>query len=158
MKKNVTNADGITFTVKDNSGEVISELESKLPTALEACGLLAERFAKQICTESHIVDTGLLRNSITYAIAGKAPAITSYKADKPNKNGEIVEGQYKGKAPTNGGKSAVFIGSNVEYAIPVEFGHALPSGAHVAPRPFLKPAIENHIDEYKAVLKKYLGK
>lgn len=120
MKKNVTNADCITFTVKDNSGEVISELESKLPTALEACGLLAERYAKQLCP----VDTGNLRNSITH---------------QQKDNDE-------------------YIGTDVFYGKYVELSHILPSGAHTAPQPFLKPAIENHVDEYKAIVKKYLSK
>ena len=44
------------------------------------------------------------------------------------------------------------IGTNVEYAPYVELGHHTSSGSLVAPRPFLRPAAENHGDEYKAII------
>lgn len=46
----------------DLSDDVLAELDSRIPVALEACGLEAERLAKQLCP----VDTGRLRNSITH--------------------------------------------------------------------------------------------
>lgn len=45
------------------------------------------------------------------------------------------------------------VGTNVEYAPYVELGHVTPSGNPVAPRPFLRPAAENHTSEYKAIIK-----
>lgn len=50
------------------------------------------------------------------------------------------------------------IGTNVEYAAPVEMGHILPNGKFVQPKPFLRPAAENHASEYEAIAKKILGK
>lgn len=47
----------------------------------------------------------------------------------------------------------VIIGTNVEYAPWVELGTHLPPRA---PRPYLRPAIENHIPEYKEVLENVL--
>jgi len=46
------------------------------------------------------------------------------------------------------GKSSVYIGTNVEYAIYVHEGHKTPSGGHVAPRRFLRDAAVNHTEEY----------
>lgn len=109
------------INITDNSGEILKELQDKIPTVLEAWGLQGERNAKKLCP----VDTGRLRNSITHAPV-------------PNENAEAI-------------------GTNVSYAEPVETGHILPNGGYVAPKPFLKPAVEDHIDEYKAIAKHYLS-
>jgi len=50
------------------------------------------------------------------------------------------------------------IGTNVEYAPYVELGHRKPNGGHVAPKPYLRPAAENHSEEYKAILKSVMSK
>ena len=44
------------------------------------------------------------------------------------------------------------IGTNVEYAPPVELGHRTRSGSTVAAKPFLRPAAENHTDEYRMII------
>lgn len=44
------------------------------------------------------------------------------------------------------------IGTNVEYAPYVELGHHTSSGSKVAAKPFLRPAVENHSEEYKAII------
>lgn len=46
----------------------------------------------------------------------------------------------------------VVIGSNVEYAPYVELGTV-----KMSPRPYLRPAIENHIPEYQSVLQAVLS-
>jgi hypothetical protein len=46
----------------------------------------------------------------------------------------------------------VFIGSNVEYASPVEFGHHSYAGAHM-----LQQAMENHLEEYKQIAEDVLS-
>lgn len=48
-------------------------------------------------------------------------------------------------------EKAVYIGTNVEYAPFVELGTY-----KQRPQPYLKPAIENHIDEYKHILESEL--
>jgi HK97 gp10 family phage protein len=65
-----------------------------------------------------------------------------------------------GKAPVDTGRlknslthevamdeKAVYVGTNVEYAPYVEFGTY-----KQRPQPYLKPAIQNHMDEYKNIL------
>lgn len=49
--------------IEDNSKKFLKELDDRIPTALEECGLAAEGYAKRLCP----VDTGLLRNSISHA-------------------------------------------------------------------------------------------
>lgn len=53
-------------------------------------------------------------------------------------------------------EKAVYVGSNVEYAPFVEYGHRTRSGKTVEGKPFLKPAIESHLDEYKHILESEL--
>jgi hypothetical protein len=53
-------------------------------------------------------------------------------------------------------EKAVYVGTNVEYAPFVEYGHRTRSGKTVEGKPFLKPAIESHLDEYKHVLESEL--
>ena len=53
-------------------------------------------------------------------------------------------------------KDTAYIGTNVEYAAYVEYGHSLPSGGQVPPKPYLQPAAEDHAEEYKQIFKQYM--
>ena len=46
------------------------------------------------------------------------------------------------------GQKTVYIGSDVSYAPDVELGHRTPHG-HTAPKPYLRPALEDHLNAYK---------
>ena len=123
--------------------EVLDELDSKVEIALEMVGLEAEKYAKMKCP----VDTGLLRNSITHALDGESTAISEY-TDNLGKQ----SGSYDGEAPKGAGnKRVVYIGTNVEYAQDVEYGTSKQKA-----QPYLKPAVTNHIDEYKKIVKSTL--
>lgn len=125
------------FTVAvDNTAKVGKELEKAIERALEIIGGKAETYAKKNCP----VDTGLLRNSITHAIGGSGPAITTYHANTGNGSGS-----YTGTAGKQG-DNTVYIGSNVSYAEWNELHHKTKSG-------FLRKAMENHLDEYRNVIK-----
>jgi phage gpG-like protein len=50
------------------------------------------------------------------------------------------------------------IGTNVVYAPYVELGHHSPSGSFVAPKEFLKPAVEGHASEYRTIIQNELSK
>ena len=54
-------------------------------------------------------------------------------------------------------KNTELIGTNVEYAPYVELGHHTSSGKFVAPKPYLRPAAENHGEEYQKVIKACLA-
>lgn len=67
------------------------------------------------------VDTGRLRNSVTTAIEPDDDSVSMY------------------------------VGSNVEYAPPVELGTK-----RMAAQPFLKPAIADHVDAYARIIQSEL--
>ena len=130
----------------ENHADKIAQMEKlAIQKTLTEIGMQAERHAKQNCRDMDAVDTGLLRNSITFALDGREANIGQYKADKGSGSGS-----YSGTAPKeHGDNAAVYIGSNVEYAPYVELGTS-----RMSPRPYLKNAVENYKDEYKAIIEK----
>lgn len=128
----------------DNSGKVLSAFQDKVKMILAQIGETCEGYAKEDCP----VDTGLLRNSITYAVYGEGTAITGYSADR-TKPGESAprSGHYSGRAPDDG-EPCVFIGSNVEYAKKQEYGDY---EHRVGKKHFLRDAATTHNDEYKKI-------
>lgn len=121
------------LSVTSHRYTVESDVTKAIHRALEICGGKAETYAKKLCP----VDTGNLRNSITH-----------------QRQGDDTE----------------LIGTSVEYAPYVEFGHHQTPGryvpaigkrlvaSYVPGKPYLAPALENHISEYKEVFEKELEK
>ena len=96
------------------------------------------------------VDTGLLRNSITFALGGDPPAITDYQSDTKDSNGELTTGHYDGEAPEDDdGEVTVYVGTNVQYAPYQELGTE-----KMDARPFLRPAFEDFRDEIRQIIEK----
>ena len=131
----MANSSNLNFTIAvDNTDKVGQELVDACRKALEICGGKVETYAKMYCPAR----TSNLKNSITH---------------KVESNGRAVD-----------------VGSNVEYAPYVELGHIQEVGryvpaigkrlknAYVKPRPFLRPAIENHLTEYKSIIESELKK
>lgn len=142
-------ADGISLRITDNSDEVLDELESAAKRALMVCGQKAQDNAVTIITRNGNVDTGLLRNSIAFAIGGKAANPSSYSASDGS-----ASGKYSGSAPSDSdGKYTVYLGTNVEYAQNIECGTSL----HPNGWPFIVPAIKDYADKYKRIFKEELG-
>ena len=130
----------VTVSVDKNG---MTKIREALKRGLKMVGMQAESYAKDLCP----VKTGNLRNSITYAIGGETSS-----------NGEVT-------APEDAeGQMTLYVGSNVEYAPYVELGHYQQPGryvpaigkrlvaSYVAAKPFLRPAIENHAEEYNRIL------
>ena len=139
-------------TVTDNSRKYLSALQFATLRGLETIGLTAEKHAKKKLTREVYTGnkpyklTGRLRNSITFAISGEHANIQSYSGD----HGE-PGGTYSGRAPKDK-NMAVYIGTNVEYAIGIEIGtHRKAGGVH-----FLQDAAQNHSEEYKQFMKQSL--
>lgn len=133
-----------SFTIKDYSADILRELAKAVETGMLSIGEKANGHAVKTVP----VDTGLLKNSITYGLDGGETHITSYRADPDKGDGR---GSYSGtfeKAPE--GQRVLYLGSNVHYAEAVETldRHHKVGGAH-----FLKNAMANHTDEYKNTLK-----
>lgn len=114
--------------------EVLEACDDALERALVAIGMTAEDYAKRGCP----VDTGRLRNSITYAMS-KHYGTYSYK-DSEGKEYTDTAGQTE--------KNAVYIGTNVEYAPFQELGTVNGVPAHH----FLKNAAANHTQKYKKLI------
>ena len=110
------------FEIEDHSSECIEALRQKVPVILEDIGLNIEGEAKDALEMEPIrIDTGLLRNSITHAVSGKAPAQKTYQSNSTHrisgKPANIKTGSYSGNAPEDDEQHlAVYIGTNVEYA------------------------------------------
>ena len=136
-----------SFIFTSHKEEVLDALKDKIADALDDIGATAEGHAK----DGAPVDTGLLRNSITHAVSGQAPAISVARGNTGNK---IV--LYGGKAPAGTVEDmAVYVGTNVVYARrqeTVAMRHTT-GGAH-----FIKNAIADHGKEYKKQLKAALEK
>ena len=118
--------------------EVIEAKNEAIARALETIGLVAERYAK----EKAPVDTGRLRNSISHQVDDET----------------------------------VYVGTNVEYAPYLEFGTGkfAESGGRptpwsyqdskgdwhttngMKPQPYLRPAIDDHMSEYKQIVQNEL--
>jgi len=129
----------INVEIKSNRVEFEKALEAVARKVLEQWGIEGSNAAADLAP----YDTGLLKNSITYAIAGEAPAKTAYKADDGN-----ASGSYSGQAQADhGGARHVYIGSNVEYAPYQELGTA-----KMRAQPFLGPAIEQNKAHFREIL------
>ena len=132
----------MSYTYKDNTDEVLSALEKAKIRGLTAIGMTAEGHAKKKITQAKAVDTGRLRNSITFAVSGESANISSYSGDHGEEGGT-----YSGTAP-NDKEKAVYIGTGVKYAAGIETGsHRKAGGVH-----FLQDAAANHSDEYKNLM------
>ena len=129
-------ANGIfaSIDMTDHTKEILEAMRQQVANGLEAIGGEMERHAKEGCP----VDTGRLRNSITFATATvQSDANTSGGADaKPE--------DYAMKA--NPGQYEVVVGTNVEYAAENEYYHR-------DKKHFLKNAAANHSTDYKNILK-----
>lgn len=149
-------ANGVSIHIKtDNSPQAKKEMEGKIRKALTAVGIQAASAAREEIQKSpKRIDTGLLRNSITYAMDGEGAATSSYKADKASKySGKRPEpGTYTGKAEKETeGKAAVYVGSNVNYAVYVHEGTD-----RMAANRFIKNAVENNASELIEIIKTQL--
>lgn len=130
--------------VTDNAPTVLAALDAAKPKILKMIGVKAEKYAKALCPVGTPESTGIrgykggtLRNSITHQV-----------------NGDVLE-----------------VGTNVEYAPYVELGtgpnfspppdweqFSSTKGTgvgkgYVTSRPYLRPAIENHKQEYEDLMK-----
>ena len=133
---------------RDNTEEVLKALDAAIRRGNQAIGLAAEGHAKKKITAEGAVDTGRLRNSITYALAGEETHVKQYRGYKKGQ-GEQKRGvySYEGVAPGEKG-DGVYIGTNVEYAPGIELGTHRKAGAvH-----FLQDAATGHTAEYKRLM------
>lgn len=140
----------ISIRVEDHTSDVLDACTAQIELALQAIGSEAAGYSEKLCP----VDTGNLRNSITWA------------TEKTSGGGESTP-------LANPEVGTVYIGSNVKYAPYVEFGTGkfASNGQgrqtpwafqdskgewHIThgmkPHHFLRDAMANHGDHYQAIL------
>lgn len=135
----------------DNSGRILYELARRKVTALNAIGDKAEDYAAKLCPVGTPESVGSWAHGETYR-GGTLKGSITHAVD-----GDVLS-----------------VGSSVKYAPYVELGtgpHFKPppeweqfdskrgkgvGKAYVKPRPFLRPAIEDHVDEYEEIIERVL--
>lgn len=140
----------------DNSDKFLAELSQRIDKALTAVGEHIEGEAKEELNNSpKRIDTGLLRNSITHALSGEAPAISSYHGDNSSKYSKVESipvGYYNGTAPSDpDDQRAVYVGTNVEYAAYVHEGTR-----RMDPNRFLKNAVTRNEEQIRKYIEREL--
>ena len=132
---------------KDNTGEILSAVEQAKQRALEIIGGKIEKYAKALCP----VDTGALRNSITHQVDGDAVQVGSnmqysaYVELGTGKHYTPPPGWMENNAPKGSGRPEpwVYKGADGEFH----------RGYYIKARPYLRPAVENHISDFEDVIK-----
>lgn len=119
----------VEVKLESNMDAVLQALGEQLGQAMIAIGMTAESNAKQEITKA-VYDTPESKSG--YVRTGRLRNSITYGVDTE--------------------EPAVYIGSNVEYAPYVELGTS-----KMAARPFLKPAVENHAQEYMDLLKQAMS-
>ena len=119
---------GVNFELVSHKREVIEAKDRAIETALTEIGLLAERFTKQEISRPKGHADGTVRPSV---ITGELRRSIDYEVDAADES--------------------VYVGTNIEYGKYVEFGTSR-SGEY----PFLRPAVTQNMDAYKAVAQKHL--
>ena len=148
--------------VESHVDEYIDAKNLAIERAMMIIGGKAETYAKKLCPTGSPQSTGIpgyiggtLKNSITFATHEKeGETITTEKGGSPTEpkhggNEEQVEKTEKG---------TVILGTNVYYAPYVEMGFTSTRGKHVPARPFIKPAIADHLEQYRKIMENELKK
>lgn len=140
----------VDVSLVDNLDLILQATDEQIEMALIAIGAKMESHAK---ADYVPVDTGRLKNSITFALAGSPAQISSYGPDSGGGDDEQSK-PYSGTAPADPGGTvrSVYVGTNVEYAQAVEEGDAGRKGKH-----YLRDAVNNHIEEYKDLAERALS-
>lgn len=111
---------GIEIKITDNAGEFLKALPEQVEQALTAIGIAGETNAKKEITRA-VYDT---KPSPNYVRTGRLRNSLTHAVDM--------------------GQQCVILGSNVEYAAPVELGTS-----RMKARPYLRPAVADYADEYR---------
>lgn len=137
----------VSIVLTDNSGEILYACDSAIDDALTIIGIKAEKYAKARCPTGTPESTGIkgyrggtLKNSITYDVHDKTLSIGTNVEYAPYV--ELGTGPYFEAPP-----------AWEEFNVPGSKGIGK---GYVRPRPYLKPAIADHLKEYEDVIENEL--
>lgn len=102
---------GFEVKITDNSTKIIEQVIKHKNAFLEASGQQIVSFAKQEITAAGRIDTGRLRNSLTYVTSAHAGESIRYKT---NREGTVLVDRPV--TVTINDEDKVIVGSAVEYA------------------------------------------
>lgn len=129
----------MSVEITDNSKEVSAAIHAALLRGLEKIGLVAEGYAKKLCP----VDTGNLRNSITNMIDEQEPAAIIGTNNEYAAYVCLGTGKY-----ADGGRPTPWVYKDAKGQFHWTAGNKA--------QPFLKPAVSDHAEQYRDILKKEL--
>lgn len=134
----------VKLDLKNNSSAVLDALNQQILKTLEECGLVAENYAKDNCTQKNIVDTGNLRNSITHTV------VTGEKAVYVGTNVEygIYNEFGTGVYADTGGRQSPWVYQ--------DYNGDWHKTSGMKPRPFIRPAVADNVDKYEKIIKNNL--
>lgn len=113
-------------TVKWYGKDVSAKFDKSLLAGITASAITLEREIVRNIDDMNIIDTGRYKGSITYR---------SYTGQSsPTKSGDGVQSVPQ--------RYEAFVGTNVDYARPLEFGHTLRNGKWVKERPAIRKAAD----------------
>lgn len=150
--------------ITDNSNLVKEEMLAACLRALEKCGLAAEGYAKLLCP----VDTGNLRNSITHQVQPSEPAVyigtnSEYGPYVELGTGKYypggrrgwwvyVEGSPKDKPNRKPMRTYTYDEAKRVMAILRSKGLDAHMTEGQPPHPYLKPAVADHVAQYRGII------
>jgi phage gpG-like protein len=143
-KVGTTGSVGGVVITQDNTEEVLAAVEQAITKAMTKIGIKAEKYAKALCPVGTVESTGkkgyrggTLRNSITFEVEDKEVAIGSNVEYAPYV--ELGTGPYFTPPPS---------WETFQSTKGAGIGHG-----YVQARPYLRPAIEDHLSEYEDIVK-----
>ena len=144
----------VEFTLTSNAKLIKEQTAEAIITAMKTVGSQAQGHATAEITAVEAIETGRLKNSITFAVSGD-PA-REYKYTDDGRDGDKKE--YTDRIEDAGDENdfTLYLGTNVEYATFVESGTG--GDKKKGARPFIRPAVENWISEYQQIFQQELSK
>lgn len=141
----------VEFKFSSNKDLILAQTEEAIKTALETVGVQAQAHATAEITGQGAILTGRLKASITFAVSGDPARQYTYTSENSHETfTDLVEGAGDTKDHT------LYLGTNVKYATYVENGTG--TNRKIGARPFIRPAVENWISQYKQIFEQELSK
>lgn len=134
----------VEFTLTSNADLVKAATDEAIQTALETVGVQAQGYATANITANGSVRTGELRASIQFEVQDHELTIGSALSYAP-----FVEYGTGIHAESGGGRQTPWVYYN-------ELEGKFFTTTGMKPAPFLRPAIEDHLDEYQQIFEQIL--